>query len=172
VAKLSRFTVLTILSLGPFLFLWATWLGAAYIDTPGGGSFTRSIIRHGTNSAGRFEWVVPSKWAPADPDLRVAGLRLKVRAGGAGAATDVEVRLVIPLWVWLAITMLLPTAWLLRNLRLRRDAQANACPKCGYDLRASSGRCPECGTPMPARVLELPPARTENWRERYRRLHQ
>ena len=50
----------------------------------------------------------------------------------------------IPYWfvaaIFFIISAILFTKYLSRHHGL--------CPKCGYDLRASTGACPECGTPM------------------------
>jgi hypothetical protein len=49
----------------------------------------------------------------------------------------------------LVLTAMLPV-WALASMSVqaarRRRILLGHCPKCGYDLRASSGRCPECGT--------------------------
>ena len=44
----------------------------------------------------------------------------------------------------LAAAMVLATLEFRRWVWLKR-IKAGLCPKCGYDLRASSNRCPECG---------------------------
>jgi hypothetical protein len=55
--------------------------------------------------------------------------------------------------LWLGLPLLasavLPTWWLVRHRKLRRESRKGTCHICGYDLRASQDRCPECGTPIP-----------------------
>lgn len=58
---------------------------------------------------------------------------------------------IIPWWVPVTLSSLLPLVWACgyaswrrreRRARLIRD---RICLRCGYDLRESRGRCPECG---------------------------
>ena len=54
---------------------------------------------------------------------------------------------VLGLIVWvtgLEIPALCVVMWI-RYRERRRRWDHDACPECGYDLRASPGRCPECG---------------------------
>jgi hypothetical protein len=54
--------------------------------------------------------------------------------------------LVVPHWMLLLATLVLPCAWLVHALvRARRPPPAGRCVRCGYDLRATPERCPECG---------------------------
>jgi hypothetical protein len=53
------------------------------------------------------------------------------------------------LWSELAVSIsaTVSAVLLFRYSRKLRRVRAGLCLKCGYDLRASTGRCPECGTP-------------------------
>jgi hypothetical protein len=65
--------------------------------------------------------------------------------------------LVVPDWFAVILLSIIPLFWLKRHIRGRRNAQWNLCPKCEYDLRATTDKCPECGTPvqkLPARHAE------------------
>lgn len=52
---------------------------------------------------------------------------------------------VVPWWVIVLASAVLPAARVRQVLRDRRRAKWGLCRACGYDLRASEGRCPECG---------------------------
>jgi hypothetical protein len=64
----------------------------------------------------------------------------------------------IPHWVFAAFFALLAILSLRRHLKLQamwNRLEKGLCPKCAYDLRASSEQCPECGTLIASKTPEL-----------------
>ncbi len=57
-----------------------------------------------------------------------------------------DIRVVVPAWSVLIITLVLPVSRGVGWYRQRRKPREGCCKKCGYDLRATPERCPECGT--------------------------
>jgi hypothetical protein len=53
---------------------------------------------------------------------------------------------VVPYWMIVVVTLLLPLRAGVTGLRLRRRRRRGLCLACGYDLRGTTDRCPECGT--------------------------
>jgi hypothetical protein len=58
----------------------------------------------------------------------------------------------IPWWFLLLVSVVYPTVWLRRRLRVRHAP--DHCQVCGYDLRATPARCPECGTAVATKPAE------------------
>src|SRR5256885_915763 len=52
-------------------------------------------------------------------------------------------RILVPLWLLIVATGLLPILWFWLAFRRFRKPRTGFCPGCGYDLRASEERCPE-----------------------------
>ena len=74
---------------------------------------------------------------------------IKSSSGGTFTMTQWTLSVLL-MWPLFAI---LPIRWaVLRRWERRRNA-AKMCVRCGYDLRASSGRCPECGEAIPRMSL-------------------
>ena len=86
--------------------------------------------------AAGFEW---ASYVPASPTATVPGAGMRYRV------------VAVPHWSMTAILAVLPACWL-RQWWTERYRCAGTCPRCGYDLRASTERCPECGTPVPSEV--------------------
>jgi hypothetical protein len=66
---------------------------------------------------------------------------------------------VVPFWLTVALTFLLPMAWLCVHVpraTRRWRYKPGFCPACGYDLRATRERCPECGNRSVTRWVESP----------------
>jgi hypothetical protein len=97
---------------------------------------------------GTFTLTRPAGWStrPVDEvmytDLGPGFLGFRWRSVGVGPMTLRA--FAIPLWFVCALTAVMPAAWAFRRRRARRR-DANACRRCGYDLRATPERCPECG---------------------------
>src|SRR3569623_250486 len=98
-------------------------------------------------------WILTSPARPKLIDVHVVG-GLSARSGVTEArAWGVLARrtgrwvdaVVVPDWLVVAVTGLLPAVRLAFYLLRRRPTVSGCCPTCGYDLRATPERCPECG---------------------------
>ena len=66
------------------------------------------------------------------------------RVGWIGTHRSTECVL-LPIGLFCGVLLWLPILQMIRHHRDWRRHSENACPNCGYDLRATPDRCPECG---------------------------
>ena len=97
-----------------------------------------------------YSWVVE----PAGGSAAPAAVTWKWANGGGQVAPRVSItppifEVFVPHWIPVALFLPPPLAWAVlrwrRAVARRRRRRHGCCVRCGYDLRASSGRCPECG---------------------------
>jgi hypothetical protein len=88
--------------------------------------------------------LVPVNPRPVTASRGALGFSFVWRADGA----TTERELVVPCWLVLVVTAILPTIEIRRQYRRRsliRRKEQGRCVQCGYDLRATPSVCPECG---------------------------
>jgi hypothetical protein len=92
-----------------------------------------------------------TSFAPPAPPVPQPGVRLTGSLGIPLAPGARYYGVLLPLWFPIAIAAipLVRFVALSRRRRRRFRHDNDLCLRCGYDLRASTGRCPECGTAIP-----------------------
>jgi len=67
----------------------------------------------------------------------------------------------VPYWALIGLTAVGPVKAIVGRAVRHRRRKRGLCPRCGYDLHASSGQCPECGAPITETVpsAAAPPPR-------------
>lgn len=70
------------------------------------------------------------------------------RYGSGPSGGGFERWVAVPCWELATISALPPLLAAARAFARRKRSRAGFCPRCEYDLRASTDRCPECGTPI------------------------
>lgn len=73
------------------------------------------------------------------------GMQTRLQLWESEYAVERSVHVVLPFWLLVGVTSVLPATWLVVWHRSRLRLRQGRCTNCGYDLRATPGRCPECG---------------------------
>lgn len=71
------------------------------------------------------------------------------RAAAANGLVGTDI--IVPLWLVVLLSLMLPALWMrrLRRESARKRRRMNQCIACGYSLMGNtSGTCPECGSPI------------------------
>jgi hypothetical protein len=126
------------------------WTSAISYETLGGKLFPDGAFRAPPGK----RW--STAWQAAD-ELPLGVVIGRAPTGDPRAAP--YFRILIPLWLLVAVTALLPALWLWLAVQSWRKRGPGLCSKCGYDVRANEDRCPECGTAIERMA---PSARVEN----------
>lgn len=126
--------------------------GSAPPDNPALAAQVRSLLANPASSRlASFRIIMPALALSNYFGLRFDHAVMSIGNGKSPLAIQVHL---IPYWIIVVASLVLPTAVFLIRHSKRHRAIAGLCEKCGYDLRATPDRCPECGTVRPASAPE------------------